>query len=264
MTKTIRVDVMRYNPEADKKPWLQTFEVPYTAEMSVLDALHYIKDNLDSSLTYRWSCQMAICGSCGYMVNGVPHLGCKTFLRDYYPNKIVVEALANFPIEKDLIANISDFVEKLEAIKPYIIREEEQKIEDGAYQQTPAEMARYKQFSMCINCALCYSACPQYGLDNKFMGPAALSLLQRYNRDSRDQGRGQRLPILNSEAGAWGCTFVGYCSKVCPKSVDPAAAINQGKVESSIDYALSIIRMSPADDTPTKSCGSSCDCGGKS
>jgi fumarate reductase iron-sulfur subunit len=270
----IKIEVLRYRPEEDSKPWVQHFDVPYRHEMSILDALHYIKDNLDSSLSYRWSCRMAICGSCGYMVNKVPKLGCKTFLRDYAKSnggsgKIRIEALANFPIERDLVAKIDDFVEKLETIKPYIIRETEQKIADGAYQQTPEEMARYKQFSMCINCGLCYAACPQYGLNNKFMGPAALALLQRYNRDSRDQGRGERLPILNSEEGVWGCTFVGYCSQVCPKGVDPAAAINQGKVESSTDYALNLVGMSQAKKyQATKKaadCGKGdCGCGGKS
>ncbi|RCU51467.1 succinate dehydrogenase/fumarate reductase iron-sulfur subunit [Corallincola holothuriorum] len=274
--ENITVEVLRYRPEQDDKPWLQSFDIPYSYEMSILDALHYIKDNCDSSLSYRWSCRMAICGSCGYMVNKVPKLGCKTFLRDYIKSnggsgKIRVEALANFPIERDLVAKIDDFVEKLETIKPYIIRETEEKLADGAYQQTPEEMARYKQFSMCINCGLCYAACPQYGLNNEFMGPAALALLQRYNRDSRDQGKGERLPILNSEEGVWGCTFVGYCSQVCPKGVDPAAAINQGKVESSTDYVLNLAGMSKAKQYKSAKqekqadCGKGdCGCGGKS
>lgn len=237
----IKVSVMRYRPEQDDKPFWQSFDVPYQEDMSVLDALHYIKDNLDGSLSFRWSCRMAICGSCGYQINNVPKLGCKTFLRDYYPNEVRIEALAHFPIERDLIADLGDFIDKLETIKPYIIREEEQKLEDGEYQQTPADMVRYQQFSQCINCGLCYAACPQYGLDNKFMGPAALALLHRYNHDSRDQGCKERLPIINSEEGVWGCTFVGYCSEVCPKGVDPAAAIQLGKIESGLDFALNLL-----------------------
>lgn len=255
MSQTITVEVVRYRPEQDNAPWLQSFEVEYTPEMSILDALHYIKDHLDGSLSYRWSCRMAICGSCGYMVNGVPKLGCKTFLRDYFPHKVKVEALANFPIERDLVANISDFVEKLEEVKPYIIREAESALAEGEFLQTPAQMTRYKQYSMCINCGLCYAACPQYGLNNKFMGPAALALLHRYNQDSRDQGRSERLPIMNSEEGVWSCTFVGYCSKVCPKGVDPAAAINQGKVESLTDYGLNLIGMSAAKADAKPCCG---------
>lgn len=240
MAESISVKVLRYRPEQDNEPFWQTFTVPFEQDMSVLDALGYIKDNLDGTLSYRWSCRMAICGSCGYMINGVPKLGCKTFLRDYIDGgEVTVEALANFPIERDLIAKIDDFVEKLETIKPYIIRESETPPEEGEYLQTPQQLARYRQYSLCINCGLCYAACPQYGLNNKFMGPAALTLLHRYNQDNRDQGRKERLPMLNAEEGVWSCTFVGYCSEVCPKGVDPAAAIQQGKVNSSKDFILS-------------------------
>ncbi len=239
----IKVSVQRYRPELDDKPFMQEFDVPYEHSMSIIDTLQYIKDNLDGSLSFRWSCRMAICGSCGYMVDGVPKLGCKTFLRDYIDNgQITIESLANFPIERDLISDINDFVEKLEEIKPYIIREDEQALEDGEYLQTPAQMTRYRQYSLCINCGLCYAACPQYGLNNKFMGPAALTLLHRYNQDNRDQGRAERIDIVNAEEGVWGCTFVGYCSEVCPKGVDPASAIQQGKVESSKDFVTSKLR----------------------
>ncbi len=250
MSEYVNIEVLRYRPEQDQEPWLQSFKVPYSMEMSILEALQYIKDFLDSSLSFRWSCRMAVCGSCGYMVNGIPKLGCKTFVREYIsgnePVKIKVEALANFPIERDLISDISDFVNKLEQIKPYIIRENEGRLEDGEYIQTPEQLARFKQYSMCINCGLCYAACPQYGLNNKFMGPAALALIQRYNKDSRDEGYGQRIPIVNAEEGVWSCTFVGYCSDVCPKGVDPAAAVNQAKVESATDYGLHLIGKSAA------------------
>lgn len=238
----IKVSIQRYRPELDNKPFMQDFEIPFEDDMSVIDALQYIKDHHDGSLSFRWSCRMAICGSCGYMVNGVPKLGCKTFLRDYLTKGIKVESLANFPIERDLVADIGDFIEKLEQVKPYIIRKDEKAISEGEHLQTPAELTRYRQYSLCINCGLCYAACPQYGLNNEFMGPAALTLLHRYNQDNRDQGRDERIDIVNAEEGVWGCTFVGYCSEVCPKGVDPAAAIQQGKVESSKDFVLSKLR----------------------
>lgn len=239
---TIKLDVLRYRPEIDNEPFTQTFEVPYTAEMSILEALQYIKDHLDSTLSFRWSCRMAICGSCGLMVNGVPKLGCKAFLRDYYPKTISLAPLANFPIERDLVVVMDDFIKKLEGVKPYIIPEKVRCLSEGPYQQTPEQMAKYKQYSMCINCGLCYAACPQYALDKKFTGPAALALLSRYNRDSRDNGEAQRMKIVNQEEGVWGCTFVGYCSVVCPKDVDPAAAIQLLKVESSKDYIIAMFK----------------------
>ena len=243
----MKIDILRYRPEMDDAPFTQTFELPYNPDMSVLEALQYIKDHLDSTISFRWSCRMAICGSCGMMVNGVPKLGCKAFLRDYYPKKLSLEPLANFPIERDLVVVMDDFIKKLEEIKPYIIPKKTESgdkkcLSEGTYQQTPEQMEKYKQFSMCINCGLCYAACPQYALDNKFTGPAALALLARYNRDSRDGGEAERMKIVNQEEGVWGCTFVGYCSVVCPKGVDPAAAIQLLKVESSKDYLIGMFK----------------------
>ncbi|PIE41260.1 MAG: succinate dehydrogenase/fumarate reductase iron-sulfur subunit [Gammaproteobacteria bacterium] len=240
------VQVQRYRPEQDNEPFMQEYQVPYSMDMSVLEALQYIKDELDPTLSFRWSCRMAICGSCGFMVNGVPKLGCKTFLRDY--TRLTLEPLANFPIERDLVADISGFVEKLETIKPYIIREDKSELDTNqpiseAFVQTPAQQSLYKQFSQCINCGLCYAACPQFGRNPEFLGPAALALAYRYNQDSRDQGTSERMPFLNAEEGVWSCTFVGYCSDVCPKHVDPAAAINQGKVASTTDYAINLIPL---------------------
>jgi fumarate reductase iron-sulfur subunit len=236
--REIELEILRYNPERDRQPLYQTFTVPFTDDTSVMQALQYVKDDLDGSLTFRWSCRMAVCGSCGIMVDGIPHLSCKTFLRDYYPDKMRVEPLAHFPIVRDLAVDQSDFLEKLESIKPYIIPKEDRSLEEGTYLQTPAQLARYKQYSQCINCLLCYAACPQYGLNPEFTGPAVLALLHRYNADSRDAGKAERMPIVNAEEGVWSCTLVGYCSEVCPKDVDPAAAVNQNKVNSTMDYFL--------------------------
>lgn len=235
--RTIEIEVLRYNPERDAEPHFQTFEVPFADDTSVLQGLQYIKDHLDGSLTFRWSCRMAICGSCGNMVNGVPQLSCHTFLRDYYPGKVRIEPLTHFPILRDLAIDQTDFVNnKLPSIKPYVVPKEAKPVSAGTYLQTPVQLQKYYQYSQCINCLLCYAACPQYGLNPKFTGPAALALLHRYNADSRDQGWEERAELLNAEEGVWGCTLVGYCSQVCPKQVDPAHAINQNKVVSTLDY----------------------------
>ncbi|MDN3920899.1 succinate dehydrogenase/fumarate reductase iron-sulfur subunit [Roseateles violae] len=239
--KTIAIEVLRYRPEQDQEPVWQRFEVPYTDDMSVLQGLQLIKDELDGSLSFRWSCRMAICGSCGVMVDGKPRLGCKTFLRDYAPAGLRVEPLAHFPIERDLIVDIEDFLGKLESITPYIVPKTPQPLEAGEYLQTPHELELFEQYSSCINCLLCYAACPQYGIDDKFIGPAAMALLHRYNADSRDGAREQRMQIVNAEEGVWSCTAVGYCSEVCPKGVDPANAVNQNKVASTKDYFLRFV-----------------------
>jgi fumarate reductase iron-sulfur subunit len=232
----ITVEVLRYDPAGTGGPRTQAWTIPYTHDTSVLEALQHIKDHLDGSLTFRWSCRMAICGSCGVMVNGVPNLGCRTFLRDFAPGPVRIEALAHFPIEKDLVVDAEDFVAKLATIKPYIVPKEKRTLQEGPYVQTPEELERFESFSHCINCMLCYAACPQYGLDPKFLGPGLTALLHRYNNDSRDGARAERMELVNSEEGVWSCTAVGYCSEVCPKQVDPASAVNQNKTASAVDW----------------------------
>ena len=175
------------------------------------------------------------------MVDGVPRLSCKTFLRDYAPGPLRVEPLAHFPVDRDLIVVQDDFFRKLEGITPYLVPKSPRRLDEGEYLQTPAELDHYVQFSHCINCLLCYSACPQYGLKPEFTGPAVLTLLHRYNADSRDGARAERMEVANSDEGVWGCTLVGYCTEVCPKHVDPAHAINQNKVTSAIDYVGSFL-----------------------
>ena len=241
MADNIVLEVTRYRPEEETEPTVQEYEVPYTEDWVILDALNYVKDNLDGSLSYRWSCRMGICGSCGMMVDGEPKLTCATFVSDYAPGPVRIEPLRYFPVIRDLTIEMTDFMTKLKGIKPWIIREDEKPIEDGEFLQTPAELDNYKQFSMCINCMLCYSACPVYGLDNAFTGPAAIALAQRYNLDSRDQGAKERLGILSDHEGVWGCTFVGECTKVCPKNVDPAGAIQQYKVSATMDWFKSFL-----------------------
>jgi len=236
--RTIDIEVLRYRPEQEAKPVWQRFAVPVTDDMSVLQALQQIKDDQDGSLSFRWSCRMAICGSCGMMVNGKPQLSCQTFLRDLLPGPVRIEALAHFPIERDLVVSVDGFVKKLEGIKPYLIPKAPRTLAEGEYLQTPAQLEQFEQYSGCINCMLCYAACPQFGLDPAFTGPGVLALLHRYNADSRDGGRGERMEVLNAAQGVWSCTAVGYCSEVCPKHVDPANAVNQNKMNSAKDYFL--------------------------
>jgi fumarate reductase iron-sulfur subunit len=245
-TKTIQIEVLRYRPEQDSEPVWQSYTVPYTDDMSVLQGLQQIKDDQDGTLSFRWSCRMAICGSCGMMVNGKPKLSCQTFLRDLLPGPVRIEALAHFAIERDLIVGVDKFVDKLQSVKPWIIPKEQRELSQGEYIQTPAQLEQIEQFSSCINCMLCYAACPQYGLDDNFVGPGALALLHRYNADSRDGGMAERMPLLRAAEGVWSCTAVGYCSEVCPKGVDPANAVNQNKVNAAKDYFLGWLKPKPA------------------
>jgi len=234
--RNITIEVLRYDPDGDGPPYLQAFPIEFTDDMSVLQGLQQIKDFQDGSLTFRWSCRMAICGSCGMMIDGTPSLACRSFLRDYLPGPLRVEALAHFPIERDLVVDAGDFMAKLARIKPYIIPKEVKPLSAGEYLQTPEDLERYEQFSHCINCMLCYAACPQYGLDNKWLGPGVTALLHRYNSDSRDGAADERMQLAHEPEGVWGCTAVGYCSEVCPKAVDPANAVNQNKTKSAVSF----------------------------
>ena len=244
--RQIELEVMRYDPEQNEVPYFQRYSVPCQDDWAILDALNYIKENIDTTLSYRWSCHMMVCGSCGMMINGEPSLTCKTFIRNL-PDTVRVEPLQNFPIERDLVVVMDDVMEKMQQAGVYIIRRQEPPPKTEEYLQSPAELKKFKQYTMCINCMACYAACPQYALDNDFIGPAVLALAHRYNLDSRDQGRTQRLNIVADHDGVWNCSFVGACSEVCPKDVDPAAAIQQMKIEASIEWLKS--KVLPAIET---------------
>jgi fumarate reductase iron-sulfur subunit len=235
--KTITLSVTRFDPERNESPHSHSYEVPFQDDMVVLDALNWIKTHVDGSVTYRWSCRMGICGSCGMNVNGQPKLGCSAFLRDYLPGPVVVEPLSNFPIVRDLVIDMSSFMDKLRWVKPWIIREPSA-LAAGEHKQTNAQIDQFRQFSMCINCMLCYSACPVIAIEPEFVGPAAIALARRYELDSRDRAGEERLRTLTGSDAIWDCSFVGECSAVCPKGVDPAKAIQQTKFESTLGMLL--------------------------
>jgi len=241
MADNIQLDVTRYSPEHDDSPSFQRYTVPLRKDWVVLDALNYIKDKVDGSVTFRWSCRMGVCGSCGMMVNGEPKLTCATFLSSYAPGPVRVEPLRYFPVVRDLVVEMSDFMTKFRKVKPWLMRKEEKPLSEGEYLQTPQQLDNFKQFSMCINCTLCYAACPVYGLDPFFVGPAAIAMAQRYNLDSRDQGAEERMDILAQHEGIWGCTFVGECTKACPKNVDPAGSIQQYKLTAAMSWFKSLL-----------------------
>ncbi len=239
--ESVTLQVLRYLPEEKSEPFYQDYDVPFQKKWVILDALNYIKDHVDGTLTYRWSCRMGVCGSCGMMVNDQPVLTCETFLETYLPGPIRIAPLSYFAVIRDLVVNTDDFLGKVKRAKPWLITDELKPVTEGEYRQTPDELKEYKQYSMCINCMLCYSACPIVGLDPEFVGPAAVALAQRYNYDSRDDGHGQRNKILMDDDGIYSCTLVGECSVVCPKAVDPAGAIQRYKVTGAVEWWKSVV-----------------------
>jgi len=232
--------ITRFDPDRDPAPRQQSYEVPVQPDWKVLDALNYIKDEIDPSLSHRWSCRMAVCGSCGMMVNGKPSLTCKDAVSDY-GNRIEVAPLSNFPIVRDLIVELDSFMEKLKSVKPWIVKAKERALEEGAHRQSPEQLEEFKQFSYCINCMLCYSACPVVANEPDFLGPAAIALGHRYNMDSRDEGQSERNEIFRGEGTVFSCSYANECSEVCPKHVDPAAAVNQAKFNAVIDWVTGFV-----------------------
>ena len=232
--------VTRFDPDRDQVPKTQSYEVTCRPDWKVLDALNHIKDEIDPTLSHRWSCRMAVCGSCGMNVNGEPKLTCKTALSEY-GDVVEVAPLANFPIVRDLVIEMDGFMEKFQAVKPWVIVAKEKAAEQGTNLQSPEDLAAYKQFSMCINCMLCYAACPVVAKEPHFLGPAAIALGHRYNLDTRDEGQAERNEVFRGPGSVFHCSYANECSEVCPKGVDPAAAVNQAKLGAVVDWAGSFV-----------------------
>lgn len=233
--------VTRFDPDRDQAPTAREYDIPVEADWKVLDALNYIKDHVDSTLSHRWSCRMAVCGSCGMNVDGEPKLTCKQPLSDY-GERVSIAPLANFPVVRDLVVELEGFMDKFKKVKPWIMAAKEAAAEDETFAQSPEQLADFKQFSMCINCMLCYAACPVVANEPDFLGPAAIALGHRYNQDSRDAGAAERNALLREDGGVFSCSYANECSEVCPKGVDPSGAIQQAKLANVLDWALAFVR----------------------
>ncbi len=223
----IKFRVQRYNPEKGDNPHFQEFLVPCSRGITVLDGLIYIKENLDSTLAFRTSCRMAICGSCGMLINNYPHLACHTQIEEFCAKKLTIKPLPNFPIIKDLVVNLVPFFETHKSIKPYILRHDSEEMENptAEFCQSHEVMESFLQFTYCIKCGICVSACPTSASDKQFHGPQALAQCYRYCADNRDDGEPERFPVVGTDHGVWHCHLAGACSESCPKGVDPALAI---------------------------------------
>ncbi|MEM0202365.1 MAG: succinate dehydrogenase iron-sulfur subunit [Archaeoglobaceae archaeon] len=207
----------------DEKSYWQSFEVPVKRGMTVLDALFYIRENIDPTLAFRASCRMGICGSCAVKINGKPRLACETQISKF-KKEIKVEPLDNFAVIRDLVTEFEGFFVKHKKVKPYLIAEAD--YENPVERlQTPQELKRYYIFSLCIKCGACVSVCPASATLEGYLGPAALVAAYRFNADSRDEGKEERLRIASESIGVWRCHSAMECSEVCPKQIEPAKAV---------------------------------------
>ena len=226
-TKQITFKVQRYDPEQDSAPHFQEFIVAASRGTTVLEGLIYIKENLDSSLAFRTSCRMAICGSCGMLINNYPHLACHTQIEEFHSDTLTIKPLPNLPIIKDLVAELTPFFSTHKSIKPYIVHHDTEEMENptAEFTQTPRELETFLQFTYCVKCGICISACPTSASDKLFLGPQALAQCYRYCADNRDEGEQERFPLVGTDHGVWHCHLAGACSEACPKGLDPALAI---------------------------------------
>lgn len=225
-TNSITLRISKFNPKTDSAVTFVEFKVPVQKWTTVLDVILAVKQYLDPSIAVRYSCRQASCGSCGMKINGRPALACYTKISELNSNVVTVEPMNNYPILRDLAVDFTQFFSTHKKLKPYIIRDDSEVTEDTKeFLQTPKEVEEYLQFSYCIKCGLCNSACPTMATDSSFVGPQALAQAYRYIADNRDTGKKDRLKIIDDSHGIWRCHFAGSCSQVCPKGVDPAMGI---------------------------------------
>ena len=230
--------IRRYNPERDSAPHWEEYRIPYIPGMTVLDGLWKVKELRAPDLAWRSSCRMGVCGSCGMLINGKARLACNTQVTELGSDTVVVAPLPNFDIVRDLVPELAPMFDNHRALKPYVIREDARELGEptGEFAQSAHELEQYLQFSYCIKCGCCMAACPTYATDALYSGPMPLGQAHRYNTDSRDGGFAARREVLAGEAGPWRCHYAGECSRVCPKGVDPAKAIQLMKRELVLDY----------------------------
>lgn len=219
--KVVEFRVHRYDPES-KRQYVSAYKVPIRKGTTVLDALNYIRDNLDGTLSFRHSCRMGICGSCGVNINGQPMLACYTQVLDLKADKLEIAPLSNMPVIKDLIVDIEPFFDTFKKIKTVLIKPESELTKMVQFVQSPLDLKKYWDLTLCTKCSICYSSCPAV-IDERFLGPSALTANYRFITDSRDEGAEERLKPMADNI--WLCTQCNSCTLFCPKQVDCANAL---------------------------------------
>lgn len=230
----IHLKVFRYDPDVKEKqePRFDNFQVPYEEGMTVLDALMYARDHFDSSLTFRHSCRMAVCGSDGFFINGSQRLGCQTQISDLN-EPIRVEPLAHMPVIKDLVVDMDHFYERENEVEPYFQTNELPAGEREEQRQSPENREKIKMASRCIMCGCCTSSCNPAQTDDQYIGPEAIVKGYRFYMDEREgeDMKEHRLKLLDKEHGVWQCHTQFSCTEVCPKGIPVTEEIQEMKRE---------------------------------
>ncbi|MDR4509950.1 MAG: succinate dehydrogenase iron-sulfur subunit [Candidatus Brocadiaceae bacterium] len=223
--------VFRFDPDKDKRPYFQKFEIPFARkDLTVLEGLFSIQQRMDHSLAFRSSCRAAVCGSCAMHINGKYRLACNTLISKLKSKNITVRPLSHMAIYKDLFVDMKPFWEKYEQVKPYFVPgkpppEKQEQI------QSSEERTKIDRLIDCILCACCHSSCPITASHEKYLGPMALLHVDRFISDTRDGIKKERLAMVNDEYGVWRCHTVFNCQEVCPKNLNPTGSIAHLKRE---------------------------------
>ena len=223
----MRFSVYRYNPETGAPPAMQDYEVELgDSAAMLLDAILLIKQQ-DATLAMRSSCREGVCGSDAININGRNGLACITPLAGL-KEPVELRPLPGQPVIRDLVVDLSQFYKQYRAVRPYLVNHDpEPEIERL---QSPAERAELDGLHECILCACCSAACPSFWWNpDKFLGPAALLQAYRFIADSRDQETNERLDELEDPYRLFRCHTIMNCAEVCPKGLNPAAAIGSIK-----------------------------------
>lgn len=224
MNRIMHFSIYRFDPEKDKKPYMQDYELD-TSECKgfmLLSALEALKVK-DATLSFRRSCGEGVCGSDGININGKNGLACITSLVDL-PDKVTIRPLPGFPVIRDLVVDMTQFYKQYEKAEPYL--QNDQLDPQKERLQSPEDRDKLDGLYECILCACCSSSCPSYWWNpDKFMGPAALLWACRFIVDSRDTHTEQRLEQLQDAYSLFRCRTIMDCTDVCPKNLNPAKAI---------------------------------------
>ncbi len=225
---TRTLSIYRYNPDDSENPSRDEFTVdPTQFGPMVLDALIYIKDKVDSTLTFRRSCREGICGSCAMNIDGKNTLACLC-ANDSVNGTIKINPLPHMPVVKDLVPDLNHVYAQLASIEPWMKTQSATPTKERL--QSPEEQALIDEASACILCFCCSTACPSYWWNSdRFLGPAVLLMAYRWLADSRDEAKGERLDQLEDPFRLYRCHTIMNCTRTCPKGLNPAKAIAEIK-----------------------------------
>lgn len=224
-----RFNIYRYDPDSGNNPRLDIYEVDLDeCGTMVLDALIKIKNEIDSTLTFRRSCREGICGSCAMNIDGVNTLAC-TLPIDEIEGDAKIYPLPHLPVVKDLVPDLTHFYAQYASIKPWI-RTQTPPPPDKERLQSKAERDKLDGLYECVLCASCSTSCPSYWWNSdRYLGPAVLLQAYRWIADSRDEFTGERLDDLEDPFRLYRCHTIMNCTSTCPKGLNPAKAIAEIK-----------------------------------